>query len=76
MSININRILREKYLAAGRQPRATGRRPRFTPEQAAQLIAERQAGRSIMSLAREHRTSQSVIAKYVREGFQPARWMA
>jgi hypothetical protein len=76
MSININRILREKYRVAGRQPRASGRRPRFTPEQAAQLIAERQAGRSIMWMAREHRTSQSFIAKYVREGFQPARWTA
>ena len=72
----LNRILREKYAAnsqAGTR-RATGRRPRFTPEEAARLIAERQAGRSIVSLAQEHRTSQSTIAKYVRYGFHPNRW--
>jgi transposase-like protein len=76
MSTELNRVLRDKYRSAGLPARVTGRRPKFSPEQVAQLIAQRQSGRSIMSLAREHRTSQSVIAKYVREGFQPARWTA
>lgn len=81
MSANIDAVLREKYRARARElreagvpTRGTGRRPRFTPEEARRLIEARAAGRSIMSLAREHRTSQSVIAKYVREGFRPARW--
>jgi hypothetical protein len=74
--VNIDRILREKYRSAGMPARVTGRRPKFTPEQAAKLAEQRAAGRSIMSLAREHRTSQSVIANYVRYGFRPARWTA
>jgi len=83
MSLNIDRELRRKYRessaaarAAGIEPRATGRRPRFSPEQARALVEERNAGRSIADLAREHRTSESVIARYVREGFRPARWRA
>jgi hypothetical protein len=83
MSANIDRVLREKYreaararAAAGLPPRPSGRRPKFTPEEARKLAEARAAGRSINSLAREHRTSQSVIARYVREGFQPARWTA
>ena len=80
MSVNIDRILREKYRQASEARRLsgtrrlTGRQPKFTREEAARLIAERNAGRSIMSLAREHRTSQSVIARYVRYGFEPAMW--
>ena len=81
MSAEIDALLRQKYRerardlrAAGVPARATGRMPKFTPEQARQIAEARAAGRSIMSLAREHRTSQSVIAKYVREGFRPARW--
>jgi hypothetical protein len=76
MNAELNRVLRDKYRAAGLPARVTGRRPKFTPEQVRELIRQRNAGRSIMSLAREHQTSQSVIAKYVREGFQPARWSA
>jgi response regulator of citrate/malate metabolism len=73
---DINRILREKYRHNSGPRRLSGRRPKFTREQVARLIADRNAGRSIMSLAREHRTSQSVIARYVRYGFEPARWSA
>ena len=73
MSVNIDRILREKYRHNSTR-RIGGRRPKFTREEVARLIAQRNAGRSILSLAREHRTSQSVIARYVREGFEPARW--
>jgi hypothetical protein len=76
MTPELKRVLKDKYRSAGLPARVTGRRPRFTPQQVADLIAQRNAGRSIMSLAREHRTSQSVIAKYVREGFVPARWQA
>ena len=78
MSADIDRILREKYAArrAEGTARMGGRWPRFSPEQAAELIRRREAGESINALAREFRTSQSVIARYVREGFQPARWRA
>ena len=76
MTTDIDRLLRDKYRTLGLPARVTGRRPRFTPEEARRLVEQRAAGRSINSLAREHRTSQSVIARYVRYGFQPARWTA
>jgi hypothetical protein len=71
---SINRILRDKYRSRGEPARITGRMPKFQPDDVCRLIEQRNAGRSIVSLAREHRTSQSVIARYVREGFKPARW--
>jgi hypothetical protein len=76
----LDRLFRQKYDRRGERRAAAGvvrgRPPKFTPEQAKALIEARAAGRGIMELAREHRTTQSVIAKYVRCGFKPKRWAA
>ena len=65
-------ILRTKYA----EPRKVGRRPRFTPAEAARLRALHAEGWSYGKLAREFNASRSLVTKYVRDGFKPWRWAA